>query len=133
MLSVGKGESDSISISEQAVKTFSTSFSDTFTIDDLFDSNLGQFLSKANVVGVSEVLTFSTAKSLSDSASITESIAISASRSVADTLAMQEALTAEFTKALSDSTAMSESISVTLIPGVSSVFNDGVFNAFAFN
>jgi hypothetical protein len=133
-LLVGKSQSDSFSISEQISKAFSTSLSDAFTIDDLFDSELTQLLDKANVFGVSDVLAFSHAKPLSDSASIAESIAISAARSVADTLAMQEALTAQFTKSLSDSASVSESISVTLISaGSSSVFNQGAFNAFAFN
>jgi len=111
-------DQESISALDDPAKAFSKSLTDAFTLDDLAD--IGQLdktssLNKGNVFSMSEVLT------------------MRAEKAVSDTLIMQEEIAKSFATSFSDATSVTESITVVLTSGTNSVFNDGVFNAFAFN
>ena len=111
-------DQESLSASDDPTKAFSKSLTDAFTLDDL--ANIGDLekntsLDKGNVFSMSEVLT------------------MQAQKAVSDTLIMQEQIAKSFATSFSDDTSVTESITVVLTSGINSVFNDGVFNAFAFN
>ena len=99
---------------DDPIKAFSKSLTDAFTLDELIDN--GQLSkTKNNVFSMSEVLT------------------MRAEKAVSDTLIIQEEIAKSFATSFSDATSVTESITVVLTSGANSVFNDGVFNAFAFN
>ena len=113
-----RSDQDSLSAVDDPAKAFSKSLTDAFTLDDLAD--IGQLdktasLNKGNVFSMSEVLT------------------MQAEKAVSDTLTMQEEIAKSFVTSFSDAASVTESITVVLTSGTNSVFNEGVFNAFAFN
>ena len=111
----GKSLLDSVAFSDEEAKQFSKTLSDAFALNESALVGSGSTQNPTNVVFASDALSFA------------------ASKSVADTLIMQEQLAKQFSTSFDDSTSVTESISVVLISGSNSLFNGGVFNAFAFN
>lgn len=119
-LALSKPAADSLSISDtfSRVATFSRAFTDTFTLDDAAtvdaftkDTNA----SKTNVVGFSDIQTFTVDKAVSDSTTLLDSLTFSTELSA------------------SDSMVLSDSIAINLISSNSAVLNTSALNTFTLN
>ena len=143
--------SDSLSMSElfSRVVTFSRTFSDAVTLDDLASATdplqTDSILNKDNIATLTEELNYSASISKTDSfsfaeevsfntpkadsVSISETNVISFNKPFSDSSSLLDSEVISFNKGLSDTLGISESISVLFIPGASS----SILNATALN
>jgi len=151
-------KADSLSMSElfSRVVTFSRTFSDAVTLDDLASATdplqTDSILNKDNIATLTEELNYSAsfskadsfsfadseARSFStpktDSVSISETNVISFNKPFSDSSSLLDSEVISFNKGLSDTLGISESISVLFIPGAaSSVLNTQALNTSVLN
>ena len=151
-------KSDSLSMSElfSRVVTFSRTFSDAVTLDDLASATdplqTDSILNKDNIATLTEELNYSASISKADSFSFADSEEILFNTPKADSVSMSETNVISFNKPFSDSSSLldsevisfnkglsdtlgiSESISVLFIPGAtSSVLNTQALNTSVLN
>ncbi len=151
-------KSDSLSMSElfSRVVTFSRTFSDAVTLDDLASATdplqTDSILNKDNIATLTEELNYSASISKADSfsfadseevsfntpkadsVSISETNIISFNKPFSDSSSLLDSEVISFNKGLSDTLGISESISVLFIPGAaSSVLNTQALNTSVLN
>ena len=155
-LSPELSKDDTFSFSDAFTRTVSyhRDLADTFTMDDL--ANVGDLvkdtnLDKGNVFGVTESLSYSAQKAVADTLqmqealskemasdfaealSVSDDLSFSADLGLTDSAAMSDSPTKSVSLSAADSFGVSESITVSLVVQSRSAFNQGAFNAFAFN
>ena len=118
---VSKPFADSASLSDQLSRAavFQRSFSDAFVLDDFTDVNaISKYSSAAknNVIGFFETQTFSTEKTLQDSATLSELAALSTERAALDGFSVADVFqkVTAYSRAFTESTLLSDS-SITAI------------------
>ena len=89
---------------------------DAFTVDEVFDSQTVQSITKGNVVGISDVLTTAVGKALADSASISDQLSFNYGQN-----------------SLADSVSVAESLSINYVSGTLSLLNNSTMNTATFN
>ena len=149
---------ETVAISEvfSRVATFSRSFSDSYTLDDVASPSdelrTDVTITKGNIVSIGDSApTFAFTTGFSDTPTISESLAYSFSTSFSETLSLSdvlvsgpgsvhtdttsisESLAHSLGKSLSDSATITESISVVLISGSNSVLNTSALNTSVLN
>ena len=138
VITVGKALADSVSMGDSLssllsiLRTFNDSVSvgdsispllniglpltDAFTVDEVFDSQTVQSITKGNVVGISDVLTTAVGKALADSASISDQLSFNYGQN-----------------SLADSVSVAESLSINYVSGTLSLLNNSTMNTATFN
>ncbi len=138
VITVGKALADSVSMGDSfssllsILRTFNDSVSvgdsispllniglpltDAFTVDEVFDSQTVQSITKGNVVGISDVLTTAVGKALADSASISDQLSFNYGQN-----------------SLADSVSVAESLSINYVSGTLSLLNNSTMNTATFN
>lgn len=123
---VSKQLTDSASLSDQFSRAavFQRVFSDAFVLDDFTDVDAitkDSTAAKNNVIGVSDVQSFVTEKTLQDSYALLELAALSNERIASDSLSVGDVFqkVTTFSRAISDATLFSDSSSAALGKGLS--------------
>ena len=137
------------------VVTYSRTFSDAYTLDDVAspsdDLRTDFGINKNNIFSITESLNYAISTSKSDTTSLTDSPSIEFISAFADSITLSELLVSgagsilldstslsdqeviSSSKALSDTASITESINVVLISGSSSVLNTSAFNTSVLN